>query len=713
LVEATASHLVVPVPTFSGPGVEELDIRHILIREAIVGTLPGLRRRELHGRLAAALERRPSVGDGDDVERTSTLARHWLLAGEDRRALPMLLREATSAEQAHAFSTAAQAYRLALDTWARIEAGEATAVQRPGRPSRDDVLERAAHASSLAGRPADAVAFTRSALGTPPASSPATDPERWPRLTMHLGRFLAEAGQPQEALTALDAACSSADAGPLLRARSLTSLSRLLLSLGRAPEAVDRAGQAVRLLEELRDGSVRRALAQARTALATALAGVGRMGEAMAALHASAQAPGRDTRSSRPSTSSRPSRIVADLQSYLDRAVVLEGSGDLVAAAQAAEEGLRLAQSRGLAATHGAVLAATAAWDRIQVGDWDAAEELLGSLDLDAEAPAEVRLVRGRLAALRGQWQRAESELAGVGPEDSTMLERGWVAVPALVAVEMAYWRRHWLDARASVRRGVESAASAGEHGSLMVLALLGLRVEADAVDAGARRRLAAGSAARDLAAEYWIRIRASAGRDPVASPPRQRAVVASAEAESTRLSVVVAGGRPDRSSVAAWQRAVSAWDAAGDPYEAAYCRWRLAEAHVVGRGDREAARDLLGAAVATAGRLGAEPLAREIEALARRARLVPVGRAEADGLPERAGVGESHARELGLSRRETEVLRLIAEGLSDRDIGERLFITTKTAGHHVSHILAKLGLDRRGEAAVLAFRIGLVDQPR
>ena len=290
------------------------------------------------------------------------------------------------------------------------------------------------------------------------------------------------------------------------------------------------------------------------------------MGEAMAALHASAQAPGRDTRSSRPSTSSRPSRIVADLQSYLDRAVVLEGSGDLVAAAQAAEEGLRLAQSRGLAATHGAVLAATAAWDRMQVGGWDAAEELLGSLDLDAEAPAEVRLVRGRLAALRGQWQHAESELAGVGPEDSTMLQRGWVAVPALVAVEMAYWRRHWLDARASVRRGVESAASAGEHGSLMVLALLGLRVEADAVDAGARRRLAAGprretwrpstgsASAPARVAIPWPRPRASG---PSSRPPKPK---------STRLSVVVAGGRPDRSSVAAWQRAVRAWDAAGDP---------------------------------------------------------------------------------------------------------------------------------------------------
>jgi DNA-binding CsgD family transcriptional regulator len=489
----------------------------------------------------------------------------------------------------------------------------------------------------------------------------------------------------------------------------------LLLSLGRAPEAVDRAGQAVGMLEGLPERSTGRVLAQARTALATALAGVGRMSEATGALEAAARAAGyarRGPRTSRPSTSSRPSRIVADLQSYLDRAIVLEGSGDLVAAAQAAEEGLRLARSRGLAATHGAVLAATAAWDRLRVGAWDAADELLEGLDPDAGTPAEVRLVRGRLAALRGQWPRAESDLAGLGPGDSTMLQRGWVAVPSLVAVEMAYWRRRWLDARASVRLGVESAVSAGEHESLMVLALFGLRVEADAVDAGARRRLAGGSAARELAAEYWIRIRAGAGGRSAAAPPRQQAIVASAEAESTRLGVAAGGGGAARSGVAAWETAVRAWDAAGDPYEAAYCRWRLAEAHVVGRGDREAARDLLVMAVATAGQLAAEPLAREVEAFARRARLVPSGRSQIDGLLERSIAGESHARELGLSRRETEVLRLVAEGLTDRDIGERLFITTKTAGHHVSHILAKLGLDRRGEAAALAFRIGLVDQP-
>ena len=53
-------------------------------------------------------------------------------------------------------------------------------------------------------------------------------------------------------------------------------------------------------------------------------------------------------------------------------------------------------------------------------------------------------------------------------------------------------------------------------------------------------------------------------------------------------------------------------------------------------------------------------------------------------------------------------MLELLALGRTDREIAQRLFITEKTAGHHVSHILTKLAVARRGEAAALAYRLGL-----
>ncbi len=72
----------------------------------------------------------------------------------------------------------------------------------------------------------------------------------------------------------------------------------------------------------------------------------------------------------------------------------------------------------------------------------------------------------------------------------------------------------------------------------------------------------------------------------------------------------------------------------------------------------------------------------------------------------------EAEDQSLGLSPRELQVLALVAEGATNRQVAEQLYISPKTASVHVSNILAKLGVSSRGEAAALARRLGVVTDP-
>ena len=194
----------------------------------------------------------------------------------------------------------------------------------------------------------------------------------------------------------------------------------------------------------------------------------------------------------------------------------------------------------------------------------------------------------------------------------------------------------------------------------------------------------------------------------------------------------------------AVWRRVALGWAALEAPYDVALARWHQAEAMLaagVGRSGRARAQAPLLEAVELGIRLGAKPLLRELRELAGRARIAlpaevdalpleddptagrePLGTEEAadrtnghsDLVRTIAGDPPSTARRsdtFGLSGREREVLALVAQGRTNREIGERLFISQKTVGVHVGNILSKLEVSGRVEAAAVAIRLGLTDR--
>ncbi len=144
------------------------------------------------------------------------------------------------------------------------------------------------------------------------------------------------------------------------------------------------------------------------------------------------------------------------------------------------------------------------------------------------------------------------------------------------------------------------------------------------------------------------------------------------------------------------WGAAEAAFVKEERPVELAEIRCRWAEALLAaGPESREEAGRLLGLAHAAAKEAGAVPLAEQVAALAQRARL-------------RSAAPTGAVESLGLTARERDVLRLVAEGRTNRQIAEQLFISPKTASVHVSNILAKLTVSTRTEAAALAHRLHL-----
>jgi DNA-binding NarL/FixJ family response regulator len=639
--------------------------RHALLQEAVYGDLlPGEQVR-LHAAYARLLAAEP---DGAAAE----LAHHSLASHDLVGALAASVRAAEEAGAVLAPAEALRHLQTALTLWER--AAEPAAV---AGIDRVELTLRAAAAANAAGDLQRAASLARDAAST----AATTDPARAASAYERLGLYLYVAGRAEEALAARAQAVELVPAQPptRLRARVTAAIAMALVDARRPAEArrwCDEALVAARLVgsaDEEADVLITLGVIEQYEDPAKACS-------LFAAARAQAAGAGNPE---------------IELRALYDLAEVSDQLGDLATACAAADDGAELAERTGLGWSAVAILVRRGQLKaHYRTGDWDECERLLAAApELTTLAVAEVvaqglgvLVARARPAAPVRLRQLAG--LAGANP----ILDRD----VAVWEAELASWQGDLERARSATRRGL-AAAETVEHFDQALegawVAMNGLSVEADRADharaAGDTATLVDATAAGRALLE---RVRVDAERahgTALAHDVHVRARHAKAEAEWTRLQ--------GRSDPARWQAAVDALSY-GHVYAVARCQWRLAEA-LAGAGDRERATQAARAAHATATRLGAAPLQAALEALARRGRLD-------------LGVALPAPRTLaGLTPRELEVLRLLVDGRSNRQIAEQLFISSKTASVHVTNLLAKLGVHSRLEAAAMARRLGL-EQP-
>ena len=299
-------------------------------------------------------------------------------------------------------------------------------------------------------------------------------------------------------------------------------------------------------------------------------------------------------------------------------------------------------------------------------------------------------LVAGRLALARGQLEPAAelleraraSALRGVTPE---LLPHVGAAL-----AELRLWQGDAAGGAAARRRGVPADRRPRGRAQHAAAALRGRARRGG--DRGARRsrrgpRRARGARAGGGArARGWMRSRGpGAAATAGAGLPRPGAAELAERGDAARR----------------WASAAAAWDELADPQSRRVCALPRRGGAALGA-RRAGGGDAVAAARARDGLRArrAAPLPGDRGARAP----CPPPAGPPPRSPPRAGRGDA----LGLTRREAEVLALVADGLTNRQIAERLFIAPKTAGLHVSHILAKLNVDSRVKAAAVAHRVRL-----
>jgi DNA-binding CsgD family transcriptional regulator len=634
---------------------------HDLVREAIYDSLlPGQRHR-LHVAAADAIAGEAVRLDPPGM-RWALLAHHWRHTDHPVEALQASIEAARWAQSIGAPSEQADHLEEALRLWPQVDAAA-----RPGDLDEAELMSEAARARAAAGEVQRARTLAEAACreldGSADVERLATAHQQVAMYARGLGDMAASSAEHARAAALVEPSPVSA-----VKALVMARVAQHLMLSDDLVPALAQADEAVALAQAAGD---RRVEGHATCTRGCVLGLLGRLDEGLEALRAAraiaAEVEHRDDLS-------RAHQNLTYIQLFAGRAEDALADASL---------GLEIVRRQGTMLSSGIGITEHQGEAAVRLGRWDEALALLDAFPYDAlegYTLCSFAAPRFDVWLRRGDLDAATATLAPALERATGMDDMQFGANTRIRAAQLAAARGQIDEAR----RWIDEVLALAEDRVDMVYApkatWIGLAIEAaqDEPDLAAVARL------EERLDAFEPRAR-SLGGELLAEPA---ACIASGRAE-----VSEARGEPDPQR---WADALDAWERCGDVYWVAATRHRLADARLRARGDRSRAAAELEAARVSATALGAAPLLADLDLLARRGRLADAAAEDAD----------ERLRDLGLTDREREVLGLVVEGRTNRQIGEALFISEKTASVHVTNLLRKLGVDNRRAAAEMARRL-------